>query len=111
MTAHPFEAFKKISINGWDTYSFPNSNFAIPEDNLLILNRAVKLVSPKHKFILHAASYEEVLKIVTQSDSPEIYKLSSFAGVDFFDHLARRVKASGVWLPKAVKNFGKKFLR
>ena len=111
MTAHPFEAFKKISINGWDTYSFPNSNFAIPEDNLLILNRAVKLVSPKHKFILHAASYEEVLKMVTQSDSPELYKISSFAGVDFFDHLARRVKASGVWLPKAVKNFGKKFLR
>ena len=111
MTSQPFEAFKKLSINGWDTYSFPNSNFAIPEDNLLILNRAVKLLPPKHKFILHAASYEEVLKMVTQSDSPEIYKLSSFAGVDFFDHLARRVKASGVWLPKAVKNFGKKFLR
>ncbi len=111
MTAHPFDAFKKVSINGWDLYSFPHSNFAIPENDLLMLNRAVKLVAPKHKFIVLGASYEELLENIAHLDSPEIYKLSSFAGVDFFDYLARRVKASGVWLPKAVKNFGKKFLR
>jgi glycosyltransferase involved in cell wall biosynthesis len=111
MNRFPFEAFKKLSINGWDLYSFPHSNFAVPENDLLMLNRAVKLVPPKHQFIRLAASYEELLEDVSHLDSPELNKLSSDAGVDFFGHLARRVKASGVWLPKAVKNFGKKFLR
>ena len=111
MTQHPFEAFKKLAINGWDIYSFPQSNFAVPENDLLVLNRAVKLVAPKHKFIFHGASYEELLENISHLDSPELYKLSPHASVDFFDHLARRVKASGVWLPKVVKIFGKKFLR
>jgi hypothetical protein len=111
MTQHPFEAFKKLSINGWDIYSFPYSNFAIPEDNSMLLNRAVKLVAPKHKFIVLEESYEKLLESITKLDSPEVYQLGEFTGVDFFDHLARRVKASGVWLPTVVKNFGKKFLR
>jgi hypothetical protein len=111
MTTHPFEAFKKLSINGWDLYSFPHSNFAVPENDLLLLNRAVKLVAPKHQFIRLGASYEELLEDVSHLDSPELYKISSHSSFDFFDYLARRVKASGVWLPKGVKNFGKKFLR
>jgi len=111
MTQHPFEAFKKLAINGWDIYSFPQSNFAVPENDLLMLNGAVKLVAPKHKFIILGASYEELLENISHLDSPELYKVSPYTSVDFFDHLARRVKASGVWLPNVVKIFGKKFLR
>ena len=111
MAQHPFEAFKKLALNGWDIYSFPQSNFAVPENDLLMLNRAVKLVAPKHKFIVLGASYKELLENVSHLDSPELYKVSPPASVDFFDHLARRIKASGVWLPPVVENFGKKFLR
>jgi hypothetical protein len=111
MNRHPFEAFKKLSMNGWDIYSFPYSNFAIPEDNSMLLNRAVKFVPPKHKFIVLEESLEKLVENITKLESPEVYQLAAFTGVDFFEHLARRVKASGVWLPKAVKNFGKKFLR
>jgi hypothetical protein len=110
-TEHPFEAFKKLAINGWDLYSFPHSNFAVPENNLLLLNRAVELVAPKHQFIRLGASYEELLEDVSHLESPELYKVSPHTDDDFFHSLARRVKASGIWLPKAVKNFGKKFLR
>jgi glycosyltransferase involved in cell wall biosynthesis len=111
MTAHPFEAFKKLSINGWDLYSFPDSNFTVPENDLLLLNRAVELVAPKHQFIRLGASYDELLEDVSQLDSPELCKVSPHESVDFFNHLARRIKTSGIRLPKAVKNFGKKFLR
>lgn len=111
MTRFPFEAFKKHSINGWDMYSFPHSNFAVPENNPLHLNQAVKLVAPKHEFIVQEESYEKLLEKILKLGSPEIHKLVNFNGTDFFDHLALRVKAIGVWLPKIVKNFGKKFLR
>ena len=111
MNQYPFEAFKKLSINGWDMYRFPYSNFAVPEGNSLLLNLAVKLVAPKHKFIVLEESYEKLLESITKMDSPEVYQLTGFTGVDLFEHLARRVKASGLWLPKIVRNFGKKFLR
>ena len=106
----PYEVFKKISINGWDIFSFPSSHFAIPEGNSVLLNRAVQLVPPKHKCIIQEPSYDKLLEKVLQLESPDVSKLVNFTGFDFFDHLARRVKSSGVWLPNWIKSFGKKFL-
>ena len=77
----------------------------------MLLNRAVKLVPPLHKFIIQEASYEKLLERIARLESPEIYQLTQFTGIDFFDHLARRIKASGLWLPTVVKNFGKRFLK
>ena len=111
LNEHPFEIFKKTSINGWDLYGFPNSYFAIPENNEILLNRAVKLVPPKHRAIVQEESYEKLLEKILQLEWPDDSKLTTFSGVDIFDHMARMVKASGVWLPKFVKNYGKKFLR
>ena len=111
LNEHPFEIFKKTSINGWDLYGFPNSYFAIPEDNQILLNRAVKLVPPKHIAIVQEESYEKLLEKILQLESPDVSKFTTFSGVDIFDHMARRVKSSGVWLPNFVKNYGKKFLR
>jgi hypothetical protein len=106
----PYEVFKKISINGWDLFSFPSSHFAIPEGNSDLLNRAVKLVPPKHEYIIQEPNYDKLLEKVLQLESPDVSKLANFTGFDFFDHLARRVKSSGVWLPNWIKTFGKKFL-
>ena len=92
-------------------YSFPYSNFAVPEGNSLLLNHAVKLVPPRHRFIVQEISYALLLEKVTHLESPDVSKYSSHQSIDFFDHLARRVKASGIWFPKSIRNFGKKFLR
>jgi hypothetical protein len=110
MTSHPFEAFKKISINDWEIYSFPYSSFAIPKDDSILLNRAVEFVPPKNKFILHDTSNEKLLENIAQMNAPEVLKSKNFNDSSFFHHLARWVKASGIWVPKELKNFGKKFL-
>jgi hypothetical protein len=107
---HPFEAFKKISINDWQMYSFPYSNFAIPKGDSTLLNRAVELVPPKNKFILHDTSNEKLLENIAQMNAPEVHKSVNFNDASFFHHLARGVKASGIWVPKVLKNYGKKFL-
>lgn len=111
LTDHPFEAFKRISINGWDIYDFPNSHFAIPEGNKTLLNLAVELVPPKHRFIVQETSYEKLLEKVLQMESPEVSNEDSFSRFGFLNQLARLTKASGIWLPGFIKNFGKKLLK
>jgi glycosyltransferase involved in cell wall biosynthesis len=110
MTRHPFEAFKKISINNWEIYSFPYSNFAIPKDDSTLLNCAVELVPPKNKFILHDTSNEKLLENIAQMNAPEVCKSINFNDSNFLHHLARGIKVSGIWVPKVLKNFGKEFL-
>ena len=111
LSEHPFETFKKTSINGWDLYGFPNSYFAIPEGNKTLLNRAVELVPPKHRFIVQEQSYEKLLEKVLQLESPDTSKLITHTDFSFFGQLARAIKVSGIWLPKFIKNYGKRFLR
>ena len=111
LSGHPFETFKKTSINGWDLYGFPNSYFAIPEGNKTLLNRAVELVPPKHRFIVQEQSYEKLLEMVLKLESPDTSKLTTYTNFSFFGQLARAIKVSGIWLPKFIKNYGKKFLR